>query len=376
MEAASDGGDSPTDAVDQESFEWIFDTGDDLEEQRDGSTNSAEDAIVWSPVATTTDPDASAAPALPAPPVAAAEPTRPAARAKRQRRNYGSSALAVDQVEALMGQNLPPRPLILDVSAGSPFESGWFFKETGKRSRPSNPRADRWRQGGGTTEATDLPSSEEPCVRRRYGYLIPKQAGSARLRYHQYNRLVPVNSESGAATAGNGLGVEEDLETSLFHVLPGANQAQQLVPAAARVATTESDPVTKVIGSLYVDAKQTRGNGTPLLQLSSAARPAGQVTDFIRFEEAGSEVGGLYHSDHGLQLRSAAGDFAEWHPALDPSELPFEEGSVVGVFSGRISLRTTDADMVAVVSRRALCVGSFPGKEKAVRKMLFFCRAI
>ena len=83
------------------------------------------------------------------------------------------------------------------------------------------------------------------------------------------------------------------------------------------------------------------GNVTkPLLQLNSALRPAGQTSEFIRFSEAGSEVGGLYHSEHGLQLRSAAGDFAEWHPALDPSELPFEEGSVVGLFGGQISLRT------------------------------------
>ena len=122
---------------------------------------------------------------------------------------------------------------------------------------------------------------------------------------------------------------------------------------------------THVVGSLRV--QQQQDHSAPLLQLESVARPAGATTDFVRFEEAGTELGGIYHSDHGLQLRSAAGDFAEWHPARVPSELPYAEGSVVGLFNGEMCLSTDRADVVGVVSRRAMCVGSFPGKEKALQ---------
>eukprot|EP01043_Picozoa_sp_COSAG02_P010881 COSAG02_NODE_392_length_23227_cov_30.763620_25_plen_726_part_00 len=164
------------------------------------------------------------------------------------------------------------------------------------------------------------------------------------------------------------MNVEEDSQTLLYHVLPSNPQCVEAAPVApiAKVASPRS---TQVLGTLRVEAETDRAatnTRDALLCLSAVGRPAGQTTNFVRFQEAGRELGGIYHSDHGLQLRSAAGDFAEWHQALDLAELPYTEGSVVGLFGGKISLKTVDADMVAVVSRRALCVGSFPGPDKAV----------
>ena len=310
---------------------------------------------------------AASASSRPAPPIRRAkdEPR------KRKRRNYDTSALSADQVEALMNEDLAPRPLALDIAATPQAEvGGWIFKELGKVKRQIDPRADKWRRGGGAGGATDLPNSEQPRVRRRYGYVIPTAQGSSQMRYHQYCRLVPNKIGS------HGDSFAEDPQLWLFHVLPAASalvpEASSNVPEPSGATSSGRRPgTTEVDGTLHVVERRTAATfktdkREPLLCLSAAGRAPGQTTDFVRFEESGRELGGIYHSDHGLQLRSAAGDFAEWHPALDLADLPYAEGSVVGLFGGKLSLRTVDADMVAVVSRRALCVGSFPGPDKAV----------
>ena len=306
-----------------------------------------------------------------APPIRSAPARSESQQAKKQRRNYVGVTLSLDQVEMLMARELEPRPLVLDAANTPQVEyGGWVFKETGKIKRKGDPRGDKWRRGGGVGGATDLPSSLEPRMRRRFGYVIPVKKGSPPLRYHQYCRLLPTEKvQHGPGQGGGNMNVEEDSQTWLYHVLPESSPRVETAPAApiAKVASPRS---TQVLGTLRVDAETDRAatdGRDALLCLSAAGRPTGQTTNFVRFEEAGHELGGIYHSDHGLQLRSAAGDFAEWHRALDLAELPYTEGSVVGLFGGKISLKTVDADMVAVISRRALCVGSFPGPDKAVQ---------
>ena len=315
----------------------------------------------------------------------ATEPASAGPRPKKHRQHYRHNALSADQVEQLLVQNLPTRPLILDIVTTPQAEvGGWLFKETGKGARPPNKSADKWRRGGGAGDATDLPSATEPRVRRRYGYLVPQGGLRPRLRYHQYCRLIPANADTGVADGNSSLGVAEDTSTWLFHVLPDASQQSPASSPAASQSRADQKPIargpqtaamaianahsrtTQVVGTLHVDARAEHpDHGQALLHLTSSTRQPGKTTNFVRFEEAGAEVGGIYHSDRGVQFRSGAGDFAEWHSALDPSELPFAEGSVVGLFGGKISLSTANADMVAVVSRRALCVGSFPGNDRA-----------
>jgi hypothetical protein len=132
--------------------------------------------------------------------------------AKRQRRNYGRSTLSAEQVTPLFDRDLPIRPVILDFGGTPQLESGgWVFREVDRRPRPPNPVADKWRRGGGAGD--DLPTAEQPIVRRRFGYLISAD-GKLRMRYHQYCRLRLTGARS---TAGVPL---EEGSTWLFHVLP------------------------------------------------------------------------------------------------------------------------------------------------------------
>lgn len=404
-EALGDGSQSESGAEEIEMASWAMTEEDaaampGLDQQEGGADEMASWAMTEKDAAAIPglDQQEGGAPQVPLPAKLAASAARDAAKpastdrqAKKQRRHYGRSALSAEQVEELLLQDLPARPLVLDVMSMPQVQSGgWVFKETGRRTRPAKKNADKWRRGGGTSDAIDLPSAQEPRVRRRYGYVVPQREHGQRLRYHQYCRVSLSYADTERAKVEKGgslLGVVEDTNTWLFHVLPEASQvppappklfpqpgakqekriqqAPQLVPAAAAGARSRT---THVLGALHVDAQAAHpsdSDSRAILHLKSKGRAPGQTTDFVHFEEADAEVGGIYHSDNGLQIRSASGDFAEWHPALDPSELPFAEGSVVGIFGGSISSKTADADMVAVVSRRAMCVGSFPGKDKA-----------
>jgi hypothetical protein len=368
--AAAAAVDWPIDVPDgeQDADDALFFSPDDHDSSSSSSGSAGGDPGAWLfDVLSRSEPLDGAAAAAPA---VTSQVQLPAVRAKKRRRNFGGATLSAEEVEAFMQEGLEARPLVLNLASTPQVAcGGWVFKEAGKNIRPADPRADKWRRGGGAGAATDLPNSLEPRVRRRYGYVVPAE-GSPRLRYHQYCRLIPAEREPGVAQrGGDSANVVEDSQTWLYHVLSEPPPVVPLAPTPTTSVDDHSSRITKVLGTLHVQAESkpvAADMHDPVLRLSAPTRDAGQIIDFVHFEAAGRNLGGIYHGDHGLQLRSAAGDFAEWHPAKNRDELPYPEGSVVGLFSGKISLRTADADMVAVVSRRAMCVGSFPGPDKAV----------
>ena len=104
---------------------------------------------------------ASAAPkAAAAAPAVTSQVQLPAVRAKKRRRNFGGATLSAEEVEAFMQEGLEARPLVLNLASTPQVAcGGWVFKEAGKNIRPADPRADKWRRGGGAGAATDLPNS-------------------------------------------------------------------------------------------------------------------------------------------------------------------------------------------------------------------------
>jgi hypothetical protein len=144
-----------------------------------------------------------------------------------------------------------------------------------------------------------------------------------------------------------------------------------LQPQASTVVSAPSIVQATVTASQRGGAS-AGGPSTPLLDLRAEPRPNSlgraqgtNTTTFVRFAEGEQQVGGIVHNpEHGgLRLQSSSGDFAEWHPALNRAELPFREGDVVGLHAGHISRLVDGAAMVGVISRRALCVGSYPAVE-------------
>lgn len=189
---------------------------------------------------------------------------------KKQRRNYGGYALSADQVEELMDQDHKARPPILDPVAMAQAEcGGWIFKETFKTIRSPDPRADKWKRGGGAGGATDLPFSQEPRVRRRYGYVISRGdsgTGSSRLRYHQYCRLISAKVDGDQS--GSSKKFVEDSHIWLYHVLP-----QDGVPPPVRAPESPSVTPTHALssqGSTGLASTVAGGTPAPLASLGIA----------------------------------------------------------------------------------------------------------
>ena len=117
-------------------------------------------------------------------------------------------------------------------------------------------------------------------------------------------------------------------------------------------------------------------------------------TEFMSFKKNGKELGNLSHDGArftGIALESSAGDFAEWcvpshHVTLTANKAPhtvivsfslaphllrdrherkasvdaFELGDVVGFHQGKLTRRTTNCQMVGIISRQAIVKGSMP----------------
>ncbi|WP_020529654.1 hypothetical protein [Flexithrix dorotheae] len=65
----------------------------------------------------------------------------------------------------------------------------------------------------------------------------------------------------------------------------------------------------------------------------------------------------------GVAFETGGADYAEWLEKADPNE-SFTEGDIVGVYAGKISKKTTDADHVMVISTNPIIVGNMPESEK------------
>ncbi len=65
----------------------------------------------------------------------------------------------------------------------------------------------------------------------------------------------------------------------------------------------------------------------------------------------------------GVSYESGSGDYAEWLERADPGQ-DYQFGEVVGVVGGKISMRTTDADHVMVVSKSPIVLGNMPPQNE------------
>ena len=72
----------------------------------------------------------------------------------------------------------------------------------------------------------------------------------------------------------------------------------------------------------------------------------------------------------GITYASGAGDYAEWLPKRNPG-YDFMPGQIVGVKRGEISLKTSDADHLFVISTLPIVLGNSPDDESRYEKCAF-----
>jgi len=114
------------------------------------------------------------------------------------------------------------------------------------------------------------------------------------------------------------------------------------------------------------------GSDVLALKVGNTANPGGGQ-NFVTFlkgdNTAVGEIDG--NANGGVSYKTAAADFAEELPQLDPAE-QIEAGDVVGVFGGKVSRRTEGADWVMAVSTAAAFVGNSRAGEEAGREQVAF----
>ncbi|MBX2841258.1 MAG: hypothetical protein KTR26_05775 [Flammeovirgaceae bacterium] len=74
----------------------------------------------------------------------------------------------------------------------------------------------------------------------------------------------------------------------------------------------------------------------------------------------------------GVAFETGGADYAEWLEKADANE-SFSEGDIVGVYAGKISKNTANADHVMTISSNPIIVGNMPetGKEHLFEKVAF-----
>lgn len=137
----------------------------------------------------------------------------------------------------------------------------------------------------------------------------------------------------------------------------GSGQAVVKLTAAATSSTAcvgLGACVTTPIPSLIVESSSNL-----IIKIAAAVAIGGNLALAI-VEEANF----IYyaHQNIGVSYQSGAGDYAEWLPKLNPSEV-FIDGEVVGVKNGMVTKEIWDAEKVMVVSTRPIVLGNMPPKD-------------
>lgn len=106
----------------------------------------------------------------------------------------------------------------------------------------------------------------------------------------------------------------------------------------------------------------TQHNVDSLIQLD----PVSLAANAIKVAAKGKAL------DGGVVYGSKGADYAEWLPKLDPKD-KFQLGQIVGVFGGKLSLKTKGADQIMTISRMPIVLGNLPadGKTDAYEKAAF-----
>jgi hypothetical protein len=294
------------------------------------------------------------------------------------------------------------RPFTISSLPFSP--GGWIFKETfaaqGTAQQRGNRRRsiarghggllpDYWHVTGGKKNVED---TRIQCgrwiIRRRHGCVEQRASGSACTRrgsfsYIEY-RLMPSlpappppplepPSKSPPSQPVHPRPLA-GLCVVLYYVFPkpassaaAAARGQDVASSGARRSKGGRAAVEFPMQELGIIG--TRGEvaaGRPVCTLRA---PAGDDFDatFVRFDKGGVDLGSIRESGRGVKLHSAGGDVAEYHRLRDDCPAPLAEGEVVGFWGGELAQRTRGADMVGVVTRKAMVVGSLPSDDQAHR---------
>ena len=113
-----------------------------------------------------------------------------------------------------------------------------------------------------------------------------------------------------------------------------------------------------------IDNRNNEGGADVLALKVNTIGDVGDNSNYITFFESGpnnttdNAIGAIEgNGSGGITFKTSGADFAETLPQIHPEEI-IKPGDVVGVYAGKISLNTKDADQVMVITDRPAILGN------------------
>jgi hypothetical protein len=99
------------------------------------------------------------------------------------------------------------------------------------------------------------------------------------------------------------------------------------------------------------------------LKVGYTGNPSSAINFITFFKGDDTGVGAIEgNGSGGVTYKTSGSDYAEYLPVVDIEE-KYEEGNIIGVFSGKISKITQNADVVTAISTAPAILGNDPGKD-------------
>jgi hypothetical protein len=184
----------------------------------------------------------------------------------------------------------------------------------------------------------DLGRTNGPCTLHLWGSEL-SDAGGGVLSLKSGGSIVAFDGD-------DKVGIHTNAPQSRLHVVDNINGDASFLPS--HVATIEN---------------LSSGDSADVLALKVGHSSPGEANNFVTFFGGGNIVGRIEGNSGGIAFLSGSGDFAECLPLAEVGE-DIEAADIVGVYSGRITKRTQQAELVMAVSTRPLIVGCAQPKER------------
>lgn len=196
---------------------------------------------------------------------------------------------------------------------------------------------------------TEAPSYAEMAV----GLFNTEYTPASTASYRFTDRLFVIGNGTSSANRRDALIIEKSGQ-AFFRADPGAINGGSQANYAFAIENTDAS------------------NGADVLALTVQETQPDADTNFLTFFDGSDDVLGEVEGNGsgGVVFKSNGADYAEYLPALDPSET-LVAGDLVAVRSGRITRDTSSFDQLMVISTNPIVIGNKPQDETNHHKVAF-----
>ena len=161
---------------------------------------------------------------------------------------------------------------------------------------------------------------------------------------------------------GNDACVESSLAVGAggLQVDPGNGIKAANLHVRRSVGGNAGDPENNI--AVFENTNAATNEGPDVLSLIMHAENPGAGSNFISFSDGIGMLGSIEGTGGSIQLNTSGGDFAEYLPKENVAE-ELKPGDIVGLFAGKVTRKTEDAERLMVITTSPAVLGNRPREE-------------